>query len=349
MTMTHRLRGLGRLTVAAFALAAPSALFAADADAAEVNLYSARKEELIRPMLDIFTKETGIEVNVLTAKADQLVERIKAEGENSPADVLLTVDAGNLVRAKEAGILDTVESDDLTDHIPAHLRDEENQWFGLSQRARVVFYAKDRVDPAELSTYEALADEKWNDRICIRSSGNIYNQSLMASLISHHGQEKAAEWAEGMVENMARKPQGGDRDQIKAVAAGECDIAVSNTYYVVGMMQSTDENELKAAEAVNVFFPNQDTTGAHVNISGGGVVKGAPNRDEAVTLLEWLASETAQEMYAEVNGEYPVRPGVEWSEFLQSWGTFKADALPMSTLGELNAEAVKTFDQAGWR
>lgn len=217
--MTHSLRGLSRLTLAALALAAPSVLFATNADAAEVNLYSSRKEELIRPMLDIFTKETGIEVNVLTAKADQLVERIKAEGENSPADVLITTDAGRLVRAKQEGILDSIDSEELTTAIPAQFRDEDNQWFGLSQRARVIFYAKDRVDPSELSTYEALADEKWDDRICIRSSSNIYNQSLLASMIAREGAETAAKWAEGMVENMARKPQGGDRDQIKAVAA----------------------------------------------------------------------------------------------------------------------------------
>lgn len=347
--MTYSLRGLSRLTLAAVALAAPSALFAADADAAEVNLYSARKEELIRPLLDVFTKETGIEVNVLTAKADQLVERIKAEGDNSPADVLITTDAGRLYRAKQEGILEAVESATLTDSIPAHLRDEDNEWFGLSQRARVIFYAKDRIDPAELSTYEALADEKWNDAICIRSSSNIYNQSLLASMIAHDGKEAATAWAEGMVENMARKPQGGDRDQIKAVAAGECDIAIANTYYAVGMLQSGDEAQVEAARKVGVFFPNQDTTGTHVNVSGGGVVKGAPNREEAITLLEWLASETAQEMYAEVNGEYPVRPGVAWSDVLTEWGTFKADDLPMSKLGEFNAEAVKIFDEVGWR
>lgn len=347
--MTHRLFGLGRLTLAAVALAAPSALFAADADAAEVNVYSARKEELIRPMLDIFTKETGIEVNVLTAKADQLVERIKAEGENSPADLLITTDAGRLHRAKVEGILDPVESDALNTAIPAHFRDDDNQWFGLSQRARVIFYAKDRVDPKDLSTYEDLASEKWNDAICIRSSGNIYNQSLLASIIAHDGEEAASKWAEGMVENMARKPQGGDRDQIKAVAAGECDIAVANTYYVVGMLTSGDEDQVAAAEKVGVLFPNQDTTGTHVNVSGAGVVKGAPNREEAVTLLEWLSGETAQKLYASVNGEYPVRSGVEWSEILDTWGTFKADDLAMSKLGELNADAVKTFDQAGWR
>lgn len=347
--MTQSLRSLSRLTVAAVALAAPAVLFAADADAAEVNLYSARKEELIRPMLDAFTKETGIKVNVLTAGADQLVERIKSEGANSPADVLMTVDAGRLYRAKQEGILQPIESETLETNIPAHLQDKDNQWFGLSQRARVVFYAKDRVKPEELSTYEDLTSEKWNDRICIRSSDNIYNQSMLAAMIARDGEEKAKTWAEGMVENMARTPQGGDRDQIKAVAAGECDIAISNTYYVIGMLQSSDEADVKAANAVEAFFPNQDTTGTHVNVSGAGVVKGAPNKDAAVTLIEWLASEPAQEMYAEVNGEYPARPGVAWSQVLQNWGTFKMDDLAMDKLGEHNADAVKVFDQAGWR
>lgn len=347
--MTQSLRSLSRLAVAAVALAAPSALFAADADAAEVNLYSARKEELIRPMLDAFTQETGITVNVLTAGADQLVERIKAEGANSPADVLMTVDAGRLYRAKQEGILQPIESEVLETHIPGHLQDKDNEWFGLSQRARVVFYAKDRVKPEELSTYQDLASEAWDDRICIRSSDNIYNQSLLASMIAREGEEKALEWAKGMVENMARKPQGGDRDQIKAVAAGECDIAISNTYYVVGMLQSPDAADREAAGKVEVFFPNQQTTGAHVNVSGAGVVKSAPHKEEAVKLLEWLADEKAQEMYAEVNGEYPAREGVAWSQVLQNWGAFKADDLAMDKLGEYNADAVKVFDQAGWR
>lgn len=347
--MTHRFSRFSRLAVAAVALAAPSVLFAADADAAEVNLYSARKEELIRPLLNAFTKDTGIEVNVLTADADQLVERIKSEGANSPADVLITVDAGRLYRAKEEGILQPVQSEELERVIPPHLRDSDGEWFGLSQRARVIFYAKDRVDPSKLSTYEDLTSEAWNDAICIRSSGNIYNQSLMAAMIERQGAEKAGEWAKGMVENMARTPQGGDRDQVKAVAAGECDVAVANTYYVVGMLQSGDEAEQAAANAVGVFFPNQETTGTHVNVSGAGVVKSAPNKDEAIALIEWLASEKAQEMYAEINGEYPVRQGVAWSEILQSWGNFKMDDLPMNALGKNNAEAVKVFDQAGWR
>lgn len=347
--MTHTVRSFSRLAVAALALAAPSVLFAADADAAEVNLYSARKEELIRPMLDIFTKETGIEVNVLTAGADQLVERIKAEGENSPADVLITTDAGRLYRAKQDGLLQSVESETLTNAIPPQLRDEDNQWFGLSQRARVIFYAKDRVDPAEIQTYQDIADPKWEGAICIRSSSNIYNQSLLASMISREGQDAAAEWAEGIVNNMARKPQGGDRDQIKALAAGECDVAVVNTYYVVGMLQSGDPAQVEAATSVGAIFPNQDSTGAHVNVSGGGVVKGAPHPEEALTLLEWLASEKAQALYAEVNGEYPVREGVAWSQILQEWGPFKADDIAMGELGEHNADAVRVFDQVGWR
>ncbi len=347
--MTQSLRSFSRMAVAAVALAAPAALFAADADAAEVNLYSARKEELIRPMLDEFTKETGITVNVLTADADQLVERIKSEGANSPADVLMTVDAGRLYRAKQEGILQSIDSPALEAAVPAHLQDKDNEWFGLSQRARVVFYSKDRVKPEELSTYEDLASDKWKGRICIRSSGNIYNLSMMAAMISRHGEEKAKEWADGMVANLARAPQGGDRDQIKAVAAGECDIAIANTYYAVGMLASKDEADVKAAQAVEVFFPNQQTTGTHVNVSGAGVVKNAPHKDDAVKLLEWLAGDKAQAMYAEVNGEYPVVAGVPWGDTLKGWGEFKMDDLPMDNLGEYNAAAVKVFDQAGWR
>lgn len=347
--MTQSLRSLSRVAVAAVALAVPAVLAAADADAAEVNLYSARKEELIRPLLDAFTKDTGIQVNVLTAGADQLVERIKAEGDNSPADVLMTVDAGRLYRAKQEGILQPIESDVLEKAIPAHLQDKDNEWFGLSQRARVVFYSKDRVKPEELSTYQDLASDTWKGRICIRSSDNIYNQSLLAAMIARDGEEKARAWAEGMVANMARKPQGGDRDQIKAVVAGECDIAISNTYYVVGMLQSSDEGDVKAAQSVAPFFPNQDSTGTHVNVSGAGVVKSAPHKEEAVKLIEWLASEKAQEMYAEVNGEYPAVEGVAWSDVLKGWGEFKMDDLPMDNLGEYNAAAVKVFDQAGWR
>lgn len=326
-----------------------SLMTAASGFAAEVNIYSARKDQLIKPLLDQFTKQTGIQYNLLTADADQLLARLKNEGQNSPADVLITTDVGRLHRAKTEGLLQAVNSPVLAANIPAQYRDPSGQWFGLSLRARVIFYAKDRVEPKELSTYEALADPKWKDRICIRSSNNIYNQSLLAGMIAIHGADKAEQWAKGVVANLARKPQGGDRDQIAAVAAGQCDIAVANTYYYGNMLTSSKADEKAAAEKVGVFWPNQDGRGAHVNISGGAVTMSAKNTVEAVKLLEFLSGDAAQRIYAEVNQEYPVKPGVAWSPLVKSWGEFKADNLNVSALGENNPEAVRIFDRVGWR
>ncbi len=316
-----------------------------------VNLYSARQEALIKPLLDRFTEDTGIEVNLVTGSADALIKRLEVEAENTPADMLITVDAGRLHRAKDAGLFRAVESDRLEERVPAHLRDDDNQWFGLSQRARVIAYSTERVDPEELSTYEALADDKWNDRICIRSSDNIYNQSLLASIIAAHGEERATEWARDIVDNMARRPQGGDRDQIMGVAAGVCDVAVVNTYYY-GKMRSEDAQaeQREAAAKTALFFPNQEGRGAHVNVSGAGVTRHAGNPGNALRLLEFLVSDAAQRWYAQVNHEYPVVPGVEPSESVRQWGhPFKQDRLPLSRLGELNATAVRIFDRAGWR
>lgn len=317
--------------------------------AAEVNVYSARKEHLIKPLLDAFTEQTGITVNLLTAKEDQLLERLKSEGANSPADVFITTDVARLHAATKEGLLQSAGSEALKANIPAKYRDPEGRWYGLSMRARVIFYAKDRVDPKSLSTYEDLADPKWKGRICIRSSGNVYNQSLLASLIAAHGAAKAEEWAKGMVANLARKPQGGDRDQIKAVAAGECDIAVANTYYYGGMLSGSKADEKAAAEKVGIFFPNQDGRGTHVNVSGAGVTKSAKNIDEATKLLEFLSSGEAQRIYAEANNEYPVKPGVPASALVASWGEFKSDDLNVAALGDNNAEAVMIFDRVGWR
>lgn len=316
---------------------------------AEVNVYSARKEKLIKPLLDRFTTETGIEVNLVTGKADALLKRISSEGRNTPADVLLTTDAGRLHRAKEAGVTQPIDSETLRQQIPSQYRDPQGHWVGLTVRARPIMYVKGRVDPAQLSTYEALADDKWKGRICIRSSGNIYNQSLVASLIAANGEAETAKWAEGLVRNMARPPQGGDRDQIKAAVAGQCDIAVANTYYLAGMLTGGDPQQRKIAEQIGVFWPNQEGRGAHVNVSGGVLVKWSKHSEEAVKLLEFLASEASQKWYAEVNGEYPVRQGVAVSEILKAWGTFKADDLNLSRLGELNAEALMLMDRAGWR
>lgn len=315
----------------------------------EVNLYSARKEKLIKPLLDRFTEETGITVNLVTGKADALLQRLQSEGRNSPADLLITTDAGRLHRAKQAGVTQAVESAVLTNQVPSSFRDPEGHWFGLSLRVRPILYVKGQVDPGELNSYEALADPVWKGRICIRSSDNIYNQSLVASLIAANGLEATETWAEGLVKNFARPPKGGDRDQIKSAAAGLCDIAVANTYYLAGMLTSKDAAQREAAGRLAVFWPNQRGRGAHVNVSGASVTRAAKNRDNAIRLLEFLVGKEAQSWYAETNGEYPVRSDVSPSELLKSWGEFKIDALNLSKLGELNPQAVRLMDRAGWK
>jgi iron(III) transport system substrate-binding protein len=322
---------------------------AADAFAAEeVNIYTTRQEELIRPLLDKFEQETGIRANVVFTK-EGVVERMKSEGANSPADAILTADVGWLLTAKKEGLLQPIDSEVLEAAIPAQYRDPEGEWFGLALRARPIMYAKDRVDPSELSTYEALADPKWKGKICIRTSSHIYNQSLVSSMIAADGAEKVEEWANGFVANFAREPAGGDRDQIKAVAAGECDIAIANTYYLAGMLSSSDPAEVEAAQKVAVFWPNQADRGVHVNVSGGGVTKSAQHRDNAVKLLEFLVSDEAQKIYAESVYEYPVKPGVPVAAAVAGFGEHKADPLNLADIGEHNAEAVRIMDRAGWR
>ncbi|PHQ68744.1 MAG: Fe(3+) ABC transporter substrate-binding protein [Sneathiella sp.] len=314
----------------------------------EVNLYSYRQESLIRPILDEFEKESGIKVNVVFAKKGML-ERLKSEGMNSPADAVLTVDISRLAAHDEAGVLQEVTSDILSRNIPAQYRDPDGHWFGLSARSRVMFYAKDRVKPEELSTYEDLADPKWKGRICVRSSNNVYNQSLLASIVAHNGVEAAEKWAQGIKDNLARKPQGGDRDQIKAVAAGECDIAIGNTYYYGAMQNSKDAAELEAAEKVTLFWPNQQGRGAHINISGAGVTKSAKNRESAIKLIEFLSDTKAQEFYASSNYEFPVKDGVMLDETVASWGAFKADDIGLYDVAGAQVDAVKIFDRVGWR
>ncbi|TNF38325.1 MAG: Fe(3+) ABC transporter substrate-binding protein [Gammaproteobacteria bacterium] len=315
-----------------------------------VHLYSARNEALIKPMLDRFTEKTGIEVKLITSKADALLKRLETEGRNSPADVLLTTDAGRLHRAREAGVLQPVTSDILSKAIPAQYRDVDGYWFGLSLRARPIVYAKDRVNPAkELSTYEALAEPAMKGRVCIRSSDNIYNQSLVASMISTRGEAATEAWARAFVKNFARPPKGGDRDQVKAVAAGQCDVAVINTYYLGVMLAGDKADERQAGEKVAVFWPNQNDRGTHVNVSGAGVTAHAKHKENAIKLIEFLASEEAQAWYASVNHEYPVIDNVTSSELLKSWGTFKADSINLTELGRLNADAVRLMDRAGWR
>jgi iron(III) transport system substrate-binding protein len=331
---------------ATLAMLAPVAGSAAEG---EVNVYSARHYDTDQAMYDEFTAATGIEVNLIEGEADQLIERIKAEGQNSPADVLITVDAGRLHRAEEAGVLAPVDSDVLEAKVPAHLRDPDGLWFGLSQRLRAIVYAKDRVDPAEITSYEVLADPAWEGRVCIRSSTNVYNQSLVGAMIEAHGVEKTEAWAQGLVNNLAREPQGGDTDQILAVAAGECDVAVVNHYYYVRLLKSDKPEESEVGEAVGIVFPDQDGRGTHANISGAGVIATAPNKDNAIAFVEYLTTDQAQEYFALGNHEFPVVEGVKTDPVLEQWGDIKTDQVNAASYGEHNAEAVMLMDRVGWK
>ncbi len=334
--MLRTLMAAGLLTSIAFA-------------AAQVNVYSHRHYAADKQLFETFEKKTGIKVNVVKAKADELIKRLESEGENSPADILITADAARLHLAKSKGLLQSVDSAFLNATVPAKLRDRDGRWFALTKRARIIVYNKDTIDPGELSTYEALTEEKFRKKILIRKSSNVYNQSLLASIIANDGEEAARKWAEGMVRNFARTPRGNDRDQMKAVAAGFGDIAVVNTYYVGKLLNSRKINEVAVGKKMGVFFPNQEGRGTHINISGAGVVKHSPNKDNAVALLEFLLSQEAQRVFARANYEYPVNPEVAPSKLLQSWGAFKEDDLPLNKLGENNAEAVQIFNEAGWR
>lgn len=315
----------------------------------EVNVYTHRHYPSDQVLFAQFEKETGITVNVVNASADELMQKMTLEGNQSPADVLITVDAGRLVRAVDKGLLQSVTSKTLDSIIPLNLRDKDGQWFGLTKRARVIAYAKERIKPEDLSTYENLANNRWKGKILVRSSGNIYNQSLMASLIANNGEEVATGWAKKMVENMARSPKGNDRDQVKAVVAGEGDVAIVNTYYIGKLLNSKDPEEVKSGKGVGIFFPNQEGRGTHINISGAGVAKFSPNKDNAVKFIEFLASDKAQEVFAKANYEYPVNKNVEISPLLKSWGVFKEDTLLLSALGKNNKKAVLVFDSVGWK
>ena len=316
--------------------------------AKNVNIYSYRQAVLMKPLLDRFREKTGIKANVVYLKKGMMA-RLKAEGAASPADVILTVDASRLIRLDRMGSFQPLDSAALTAAVPAILRHPKGHWFGLTVRGRPVYFNPAKVKPSELSTYEALADPKWKGRICIRSSSNVYNQSLIASIVAANGVEKAQAWADGFVKNFARKPAGGDRDQIRAVAAGECDIAIANTYYFAGLAKSKKESDRKAAAAVRLFWPNQKSRGAHVNISGAGVAKHSKNRANAVKLIEFLASREAQEIYARIVNEYPVRKDVQPGRIVADFGEFKADSLPLSELAKYQKEAVRLADRAGWR
>ncbi len=323
-------------------------LAGATASAAELTVYSHRHYDSDAVLFKQFTEETGIKVNVVKGSADQLIQRLASEGKNSPADVLLTVDAGRLHRAKAAGVLQPVKSKALAKNVPASMRDPEGHWYGMTVRSRVIVFAKDRVKPGTLSTYEALAKPEWKGRVVARSSSNIYNQSLLASIIAANGSDKALVWAKAIRKNMARSPRGSDRDQARAVAAGLADVAIMNTYYLGILANSSVAADREVAAKVGVFFPNQDGRGAHINVSGGGVAVGSKNKKEAIRFLEFLTSAKSQETFGKVNYEYPVVIKNNQSELLKSWGTFKADKVNLSLLGAKNAEAVKLFDLAGW-
>jgi iron(III) transport system substrate-binding protein len=334
----------GRLLGALLLLSVTPALLAS-----ELNVYSARHYDADEVLYQRFTERTGIRVRVLQADSDQLIQRIRREGRASPADVLLTVDAGRLLRAEQAEILEPVTSDVLSERIPEHLRHPDGLWFGFSTRARVIFYNPERVEAAEVSRYEDLALPEMSGRICVRSSGNVYNQSLLASLIAAHGAEAAEAWARGIVRNLARPPQGGDTDQIRGVAAGECDVALANHYYYVRLATSDDASERAIAERVAVMFPNQNDRGTHVNIGGAGRVRGAPNPENALRFLEYLASDEAQKIFASGNHEFPAAAGIEFPPPLAAWAGFKADDLEVSELGRYNADALRIADRSGWR
>ncbi len=350
--MTPRMAGvLLALTVVATALGWALAAESGAQGTREVNVYSSRHYDTDDQIFSAFTGETGIKVNILQGGEDQLIERIRSEGANSPADVLVTVDAGRLWRAQQAGILQPISSATLGGRVPANLRDPEGYWWGLTKRARVIMYSAERVSPTELSTYEALADPKWRGRILVRSSGHVYNQSLVGALIETHGADAVEQWARGVVANFARTPQGADTDQLKAVAAGEGDLALTNTYYLVRLAKSSDPAERAVAEKVRPFFPNQGSgeRGTHVNISGGGVVASARNRDQAVAFLEFLTSPMAQAVFAQGSSEYPIVGGTPLDPILAAFGSFREDEINAARYGANSALAVTIMDRAGWR
>jgi iron(III) transport system substrate-binding protein len=311
--------------------------------AQEVVVYSARKEHLIKPMFEAYTQKTGVRIKYLTAKAGALVERLKAEGSNTPADLLITVDAGNLWHAAEEGVLSPITSETLEQNIPAHLRDPQNRWFGLSVRARTIVYNKEKVDLSGLSTYEALGDLKWKGRLILRTSKKVYNQSLVASLIAEHGEATTQEIISAWVANLAALPFSNDTKVMEAIAAGLGDVGIVNTYYYGRLMKK------KPGLTLALFWPNQNSTGVHVNVSGAGVTAYAKHRKDAVLLLEWLSSGEAQSLFADANMEYPANPRVKPNPVVASWGEFKPDPINVAKHGEYQAAAIRLMDRAGYR
>ena len=317
----------------------------------EVNLYSQRHYSVDELQYKNFTEKTGIKVNVVKANADELIERLKNEGENSPADLFVTVDAGKLYNAREAGVLQKIPSEAINKNIREDILDADSYWAPITYRSRIIVYSNERVSESDLSTYEDLANSKWKNRILVRSSSNAYNQALMSSLVANLGSENTEKWSSAVVSNFARDPKGSDRDQVKAIASGQGDLAIVNSYYIGLLLASEKEEEINAGNSVSVFFPNQGEgdRGSHINISALGLTKNSPNRRNAIKLIEYLTSEEAQKVYVNNSYEYPANSLVQPSEIVRGWGEFKIDKLNLNALGEYRPEAIKIFDKTGWK
>jgi len=317
----------------------------------EVNLYSQRHYTVDEKQYEAFELETGIKVNVIKANADELIERLKNEGSNSPADLFISVDAGKLQKASELDLLQKISNEKINSNISDDLKDINGFWVPITYRARILVYSKDRVNAEELSTYSSLTDDKWKNKILVRSSSNAYNQALLSSIVANKGVESATNWASGLVGNFARDPKGNDRDQVKAIAAGQGDIAIVNSYYIGLLLSSEKEEELKAGKSVGVFFPNQGEgeSGTHINVSGIGLAKNSPNKENALKLIEFLTEESAQNRYVNTSFEYSVNPNVKPSDIVSNWGNFKRDELDLNQLGVFRKRAIEIFDKSGWK
>lgn len=328
-----------------FAAACAASVLGSTAQADEINVYSYRQPELIKPLFDAFTAETGVDVNVSFLNKG-LVEKLQAEGDRSPADVIVTVDISRLNAVVEAGVTQPVVSDVISANIPAEFRDPDGQWFGLTSRARIIYASKDRVGEEEITTYEDLASDKWKGRICIRSGTNAYNLALTSAVIAHHGEAAAKDWLMGIKSNLARKPSGNDRSQVKAIHAGECDISLGNTYYMKKMLEN--EEQVAWADSVRIVFPKFSDGGTHVNLSGMALTKASPNKENAVKLMEWLTGDKAQQIYAEQNGEYPLKIGAKASALVASWGELIADNKPLIEIAKLRPASLKITEEVGF-
>ena len=311
----------------------------------EINVYSYRQPELIKPLFDAFSKETGIDINIAFLRKG-LVEKLLAEGSRSPADLVVTVDISRLNSVVEAGVTQSVSSEILNKNIPSKFRDPDGYWFGLTSRARIIYASRDRVSDGEVTTYEDLASPKWKGRICTRAGTNSYNLALTSSMIAHHGEAEAKKWLHSLKKNLARKPSGNDRAQVKSIWAGECDISIGNTYYMKKLLSNKDQRAW--AESVRIIFPKFENGGTHVNLSGIALTKAAPNKDNAIKLMEWLTGEDAQEIYAEKNGEYPLRPGSNPSKLVSSWGKLTPDTIPLITLAKLRPDSLRITEEVGF-